>query len=127
MLLLYISGGLCCLAVYAKTGGMTPEVFYPFYYCLAFMWSRNMILIQLQFIVGQTYRVFNVATNLLIVSVAIYYLCGDYLPVTATQYFLMWAVIQGIVFLEFVTSSFYEAAIMLNIYIFSVGKRVKSE
>ena len=126
MLLLYIAAGVCCLAVYSKTGTMTSDVFYPFYYCLAFMWSQNMILIQLQFVVGQIYQVFNLATNLLIASVAIFYFLGDYLPITASQYFIMWAVIQAIVLLEFVTSSFYEIAVMLNIYIFSIKKRVKS-
>ena len=126
MLLLYVTGGLCCLAFYAKTASMTADVFYPFFYCLAFMWSQNMILIQLQFIVGQSYRVFNVATNLLVVSVVTFYLAGDYLPITTTQYFTIWAVIEGIVLLEFITTSFCEIAQMLNIYIFSIEKRVKS-
>ena len=97
MPLLYISAGVCCLLFYLSQE-FTAEYFYPFYYSVMFMWSRNMIQIQLQFIIKQKYNVFNRATNMLIVSSVAYFLVGKYLPVTGSQYFTVWAILQGIVF-----------------------------
>lgn len=125
MPLLYISAGLCCWGFYSSVPEITAEVFYPFYYCLMFMWSRNMILIQFQFIVKQKYRVFNIATVMLIASVAIFYFGKDYLPMSGCQYFIGWAVIQGVVFLEFCSSILSEGAVMLNIHVFKLGSRAK--
>ena len=82
-----------------------------------------MILIQLQFIVGQTYRVFNVSTNLLIVCCGVYAVGGEWLPVSGGVYFGAWAVVQALVLLEFVVSSFQEMAVMLDIKVFSLGSR----
>lgn len=126
MLLLYISGALCCFFFFWKAGPLTADTFYPFVYCLTFMWARNMIQIQFQFIVKQKYQVFNIATNLLILSVAIFVLLGHHLPVTTSQYFIGWAVVQGLVFLEMCTSVLREGAELLEIHIFRLGKRGKT-
>ena len=98
MPILYLIGGLCIIVFYISIEELTTELFYSFFYSLMFMWSYNMIIIQLKHILAQKYKVFNIATNLLIAMVGFFGLAGKYLPCSPAQYFTVCAVLQGLVF-----------------------------
>ena len=104
MPVLYLVGGLSILAFYLSVGKLTSGVFYPFFYSLTFMWSYNMIIIQLKHIIAQKYKIFNNATNLLIGTVLVFAVAGKYLPCSPAQFFTVCAILQGLVFLEFCSS-----------------------
>lgn len=72
MPLLWISAGIAILLVYWSINNMDRRTFYAFFYSIMFMWSRNMINIQLQYITKQKYRVFNRGTLSFLI------LCGFY-------------------------------------------------
>lgn len=69
---LYVSCGVAILLVYLSIPVLDAPVFYSLFYSIMFMWSRNMINIQLQHITKQKYRVFNRGTLSFLV------LCGFY-------------------------------------------------
>lgn len=95
---LYASAGIAILLVYYSVPVMDARVFYSFLYALTFMWSRNMINIQLQHITKQKYRVFNRGTLSFLVLCGFYVLFHRLFNIEAYTYFLLVCVIQGIVF-----------------------------
>ena len=125
MLLLYISSGVVLLALYLFDSEIYEKAFYPFYYALMFFWSRNMILIQLQFITKQRYRVFNRGTNTFFFFTILYIIVGKFLPCSINTYFMMFCVVQGYIFFEFVVSVLREGAKILDINIFSIKRKIK--
>jgi hypothetical protein len=68
---------------------------------LLFMWSRNMIDIQLNYIAKQRFRVFNRGTNIFIGLCFFYMISKDFLAgigVSAEAYFWFAVVINGLLF-----------------------------
>ena len=100
---LYISTGIAILVVYLCLPVLSSDVFYCFFYSLMFMWSRNMINIQLQYITKQKYRVFNRGTLSFLVLCGLYVVLSRIFYIDAFTYFLVLCVIEGIVFFEFVS------------------------
>lgn len=119
---LYVSCGIAILLVYLSIPVLDTHVFYSFFYSIMFMWSRNMINIQLQHITKQKYRVFNRGTLSFLVLCGFYVLFGRVFNIEAYTYFLMVCVIQGIVFFEFTARVLYEGATVLGIRVFSLKK-----
>ncbi len=99
MPLLYISAGIAILLVYLSIPVLDGPVFYAFLYSIVFMWSRNMINIQLQFITKQKYRVFNRGTLSFLILCGFYVVFHRFLSIDAYTYFIVVCFIQAIVFL----------------------------
>lgn len=85
-LLYFISAGAVLLTL-KSIDNIDASTFYLFYYSIMFMWCRNMILIQVQFLTKQKYEVFNRGTISFLVLTGVYIQFHDYLPVTDTFYF----------------------------------------
>lgn len=99
MPLLYVSAGIAMLLVYLSIPDLNERVFYAFMYSVVFMWSRNMINIQLQFITKQKYRVFNRGTLSFLILCAFYVVFNRILSIDAYTYFVVVCFIQVIAFL----------------------------
>ena len=125
VLLLYVSTGVILLVLYFSDREIYKKNFFPFYYTLMFFWARNMILIQLQFITKQRYRVFNRGTNTFLFFTILYIVGGRFLPCSTETYFLVFCVVQGLVLMEFVVSVLREGAKILDINIFSIKRKIK--
>lgn len=123
-LLFLCSAGSVFLTLYTIPN-LTGQIFYPFYYSIMFMWCRNMILIQVQFITKQKYKVFNRGTNSFLVLTGIYILFHNYLPITDELFFFILMLVQAIIFCEFIYKIFKEGSEILGIYVFSLKKRPK--
>lgn len=104
MPLLYISTGIAILVVYLTVPVLTSTTFYAFFYSLMFMWSRNMINIQLYYITKQKYRVFNRGTLSFLVLSAFYAVFHNILKINSDWYFVLVFVVEAAIFFEFVTS-----------------------
>lgn len=124
---LYISAGITILLTYLSISDMTAPVFYCIFYSIMFMWSRNMINIQLQYITKQKYRVFNRGTLSFIVLCALYIVLSKVTNVDTYTYFLVVCIIQGIVFLEFVSRVLWEGTEILGIRVFSLRPVTKQK
>jgi len=92
---------------------------WPIYYCLMFSWARNMIQIQLCFVTKQIYNPIN-AGSLSFILPSLLFLIID---VDANSFFWIVAIINGIVFMEFVVSVVRQSAKVLNIQVFSITKQ----
>ena len=84
-----------------------------------------MILIQLQFITKQKYRVFNRGTNTFLFFTIFYMVLGRFLPFSMEMYFWLFCLVQGLVFMEFVVSVLREGAEILDINVFSIKRKIK--
>jgi hypothetical protein len=98
MPLLYVVGGISMLSVYVSVPKFDAEVAYPFFYAIMFFWSRNMISIQLNYIIKQKYQVFNWGTLSFIGFCLGYYLFRNQLPISDCLYFVVMCVIEGVIF-----------------------------
>ena len=125
VLLLYISTGVVLLVLYLFDTEIYSKIFFPFYYALMFFWARNMILMQLQFITKQKYRIFNRGTNTFVFFTMFYVIVGRFLPCSTETYFWLFCVVQGLVFMEFVVSVLREGAEILEINVFAIGRKKK--
>lgn len=122
MPLLYVSAGIAILLVYLRIEDLNRPTFYAFFYSIMFMWSRNMINIQLQYITKQKYRVFNRGTLSFLILCGFYVVFHKIFSIEAYTYFLLVCVIQAIVFFEFVVRVLNEGASILGIHVFSLKK-----
>jgi|JI10StandDraft_1071094.scaffolds.fasta_scaffold139331_3 hypothetical protein len=98
MIWLYVSTGIAMLLTYLSIRDLNTSVFYCFFYSVMFMWSRNMINIQLQYITKQKYRVFNRGTLSFLVLCGLYVVLSRLFDIDTYTYFLLVCVIQGIIF-----------------------------
>lgn len=121
-LLFFFSAGSTLLTIW-MIPEVTSGVFFLYYYAIMFMWCRNMILIQVQFITKQKYRVFNRGTNSFLVLSAIYILFHNSLPVSDEVFFGFMCLVQAVIFAEFIYKVFKEGSEILGIYVFSLKKR----
>lgn len=88
MPLLYISTGVAILFVYLTVPVLTSCTFYSFFYAIMFMWSRNMINIQLYYITKQKYRVFNRGTLSFLLLCGFYAVFHNILHINSDWYFI---------------------------------------
>lgn len=87
MTLLFFCSASSVLLTIWMIPNVSSGVFFLYYYAIMFMWCRNMILIQVQFITKQKYRVFNRGTNSFLALSAIYILFHNSLPVSDETFF----------------------------------------
>lgn len=123
MPLLYISAGLAIFLVYYTLPTLSAQTFYGFFYAIMFMWARQMINIQLQYITKQKYNVFNRGTLSFLILCGIYIVFGKLLPISPEKYFLLVCLVQAAVFFEFVVKVLLEGSKILGIWLFSLKPR----
>eukprot|EP00919_Chromeraceae_sp_WS-2016_P039545 GHVR01094265.1.p1 GENE.GHVR01094265.1~~GHVR01094265.1.p1 ORF type:complete len:148 (-),score=3.29 GHVR01094265.1:28-471(-) len=101
--------------------------YYPLIYMLMFMWGRNMILMQLCYVVKQRFHTFNRGTIFFVITVVLYVCLHQIIGmhINSRKYFTIAAVIQLLIFFEFVYSTLMEAASILNIKIFTIKQNIK--
>ena len=104
VLWLYFSTALSLISIFIIDNKIYEKAFYEIYYMMLFMWARNMILIQLYFITKQKYKVFNRGTNLFLFALISYMVFGHFIPCEASTYFLIFCILQALVFMEFVVA-----------------------
>lgn len=98
MPLLFLTAGVAIALVWYTLPHLSRWTFYSFFYAIMFMWSRNMINIQLQFITRQKYNVFNRGTLSFLLLCAVYVLANKILPVSPEWYFTVVCLVQAVVF-----------------------------
>ena len=72
MPMLYIVAGISLYTINQWQPVLDEFLYFCILYSMIAMWARNMILIQLQFITKQKYRVFNRGTNFFIIMTVIF-------------------------------------------------------
>ena len=118
---LYVVTGISLLCLYLRDNQFYDKYFYEIYYCLMLMWTRNMILIQLNFINRQAFHSLNVGTNLFLAFVTGYLLFADFIG--CQLYFLALTILQGILLGEFVVAVMNEGATILSVHIFTIKQK----
>lgn len=125
MPLLYVSTGIALFLVNQVMIDWSRVSFYCFFYALAFMWSRNMINIQLYFITKQKFRVFNRGTLSFLLPCLFFFLFHQKLEINPEIYFFCLFILELIILLEFVYNVFNDGAKILGIWLFSLKPREK--
>ncbi len=96
------------------------------YYSLLFFWSRNMIEIQLYYISGQKFKVYNRGTNIFMVTLLGYLIYGSILEkigVSTELYFWLTLVVNAVVFFEFVLNVLKQGSQILGINVLTIKKK----
>lgn len=96
------------------------------YYSLLFFWSRNMIEIQLYYVSGQKFKVYNRGTNIFMFTFVGYLIYGKTLTligISAELYFWIALAINAVVFLEFVLNVFKQGSQILNINVLTIKQK----
>ena len=121
MLLLPLTTTMAFLAIYFLGPERIYDKIYMYLvYSLLFMWSRNMILIQVCSVAKQEYHVFNRGTNWFLLSTFGFVLISRFYNFSPEKYFTYAFVFQFFLFAEFIYSSFNQVADILKIKIFKI-------
>jgi hypothetical protein len=120
--LLYPIPGILLFLIYTSNPQILDIAYYEIFYATMFMWARNMILIQLQYLTKQKFVVLNRGT-LTFFFFMLGCLLVQFIPISTQLYFLLFTIVQALVFLEFVVSVLSEGSRILDIQVFSLEKR----